>query len=306
MRKRAVVVIGLAALVIAAFFCTTQVDETQHAIVLRFGDPRRVVSEAGLLFHWPPPIDTVIKIDRRVHILEPGPAEYLTADKKNVLVSCFLAWNVSDPLRYLVAVTNDSGAAARLTDLLRSQIGTALGARELSVLVSNQGHGLTIDDVMQEVTRKTAERALPSFGVEVSTVRIRRLNFPSQNKDAVFSRMEAERKRIARQYRAEGEEQAAKIRATADREEAALLANANRQAEEIRGEADAEATKIYAAAFGQDPAFYQYLRSLETYEKIVKKDSTIILPNDSPLLEVMGNPDQFVHPDKSTGGPKVQ
>lgn len=306
MRKRALVLTGIVVLMTAALFCTTQVDETQYAIVLRFGDPRQVVSEAGLLFHWPPPIDTVITIDRRIHILEPGPAEYLTADKKNVLVSCFLAWNVSDPLRYLVAVTNDAGAAARLTDLLRSQIGTALGARELSVLVSNQDQGLTIDDVMQEVTRKTAERALSSFGVEVSAVRIRRLNFPRQNKDAVFSRMEAERKRIARQYRAEGEEQAAKIRATADREEAALLADANRQAEEIRGEADAEATRIYAAAFGQDPAFYQFLRSLETYEKIVKKDSTIIIPNDSPLLEVMGSPDRVVPADRSADGPKAQ
>ncbi len=306
MRRRAVVVVVLVALGAAVFLCTTQVDETQYAIVLRFGDPRRVISEAGLLFHWPPPIDTVIPIDRRVRILEPSPAEYLTADKKNVLVSCFLAWSVADPRRYLVAVTDEAGAAARLSDLLRSQIGTALGARELSVLVSNQGQGPTIDDVMEEVTRKTAERALSSFGVEVSAVRIRRLNFPRQNKDAVFSRMEAERKRIARQYRAEGEEQAVKIRATADREQASLLADANRQAEETRGEADAEATKIYAAAFGQDPAFYEFLRSLETYEKIVKKDSTIIVPSDSRLLEVMRNPDRVVPAREAKGGPAAQ
>ena len=126
--------------------------------------------------------------------------------------------------------------------------------------------------------------------MHIAAVRIKRLNFPPQNKQAVFRRMEAERQRIARLYRSEGEEEAEKIRASADREEAVLLNEARRQAEEIRGEADAEATRIYAEAFGQDPEFFEFVRSLEAYQNIIGESSTIVVPSDSELLKVLQTP----------------
>jgi membrane protease subunit HflC len=233
-----------------------------------------------------------------MHVLDPGPAEYLTSDKKNVLVNGFLVWSVENPIRYLMSVTDQSGAEARLTDIMRSELGTIFGAHSLSVLVSVEPQSRTIEDVMQEMTEKTSRRAQDNFGIRISAVRIKRLNFPEQNKVAVFRRMEAERRRIATLYRSEGEEEAEKIRAQADRDQAVLINEARRHAEEIRGEADAKATRIYAEAFGQDPEFYEFLRSLEAYKKIIRENSTVVIPSDAELLKVLKNPERFTQPDK--------
>ena len=290
MRSVVTVIAVVVVVALVAIAGTFQVQETEYAIVARFGDPRRVIDEAGLHFKWPPPIETLLRIDRRTNVLDPEPGEYLTSDKKNILVSNFLVWSVADPLRYLVSLTDKTSAEARLTDIMRSEVGTTLGAYPLSALVSTEAQDQTMADVMHAITRKTAQRASDSFGVHVAAVRIKRLNFPPQNKQAVFRRMEAERQRIARQYRSEGEEEAEKIRAQADREEAVLLNEARRQAEEIRGEADAEATRIYAEAFGQDPEFFEFVRSLEAYQNIIGESSTIVVPSDAELLKVLQTP----------------
>ncbi|ETW98298.1 MAG: hypothetical protein ETSY2_43020 [Candidatus Entotheonella gemina] len=289
----AVVMAGL------CFTCLVQVNETEYAIVARFGDPRRVIERAGLYWKWPAPMDTVIRIDRRIHILDPDAAEYLTSDKKNVLVNGFVVWSVGDPIRYLVSATDQAGAEARLTDMMRSELGTTLGAHALSVLVSTEPQERTLNDMMQEITQNLARRARGNFGIEVAAVRIKRLNFPAQNKEAVFRRMEAERRRIARLYRSEGEEEAEKIRAQADREQAVLINEAERQAEILRGEADAEASRIYAEAFSQDPEFYEFLRSLQAYEHIIRDTSTVVLPSDSELLDVLKHPRSAVPSEKS-------
>lgn len=294
---------ALVVLVLGALACTVQVPETEYVIVERFGDPRRILAEAGLYLKWPPPIDTVVRIDRRLRVLDPPGAEYLTSDKKNILVNSFLVWAVEDPLRYRVSVTDTGGAEARLTDIMRSEVGTRLGAHPLTALVSVEPQPQTMAEVMQEMTRRTAQRAHESLGVRVVAVRIKRLNFPQQNKAAVFRRMEAERRRIATLYRSEGEEEAAKIRAQADREQAVLVSDAQRQAEEIRGLADAEATRIYAEAFGQEPDFYEFLRSLQAYEKIIGPNATVVVPSDAAWLDVLKHPERFVKP--GTSGERV-
>ncbi len=299
MRPLVVGLIVVAVLSLGAFTCLVQVNETEYAIVARFGDPRRVIKRAGLYVKWPPPMDTVIRIDRRIHILDPSAAEYLTSDKKNILVNGFVVWSVRDPIRYLVSATDQAGAEARLTDMMRSELGTTLGAHALSVLISTEPQERTLDDMMQEITQNLARRARDNFGIEVAVVRIKRLNFPTQNKTAVFRRMEAERRRIAQLYRSEGEEEAEKIRAQADREQAVLINDAQRQAEILRGEADAEASRIYAEAYGQDPEFYEFLRSLQAYENIIQDTSTVVLPSDSDLLNVLKHPSQAVPSEPS-------
>ena len=297
--RSVLIVIGVVVVIaLVAFAGTFQVQETEYAIVARFGDPRRMIDQAGLHFKWPPPIDTLLRIDRRTNVLDPEPGEYLTSDKKNILVSNFLVWSVADPLRYLVSLTDKNSAEARLTDIMRSEVGTTLGAYPLSALVSTEEQDQTMADVMRDITRKTAQRASANFGVHIAAVRIKRLNFPPQNKQAVFRRMEAERQRIARLYRSEGEEEAEKIRASADREEAVLLNEARRQAEEIRGEADAEATRIYAEAFGQDPEFFEFVRSLEAYQNIISESSTIVVPSDAELLKVLQTPNGDAAPEQ--------
>jgi membrane protease subunit HflC len=295
MRKLVVTLVLLGVLVVLFLAVTVTVDETEYAIVLRFGDPRRVITEAGLHFRWPPPVDTVRFIDRRIHVLDPDPDEVLTSDKKNILVNSFLVWSVSDPKRFLVSVGEVQGAEARLIAILRSEVGTTLGSYPLSALITDEeGESTKMVEVMDRITADAAAKAEASFGIKVASVRFKRINFPVQNKEAVFRRMNAERTRIAKGYRSEGDEEADKIRARADREKASLLAEAERSATVKRGEADAEATRIYAEAFSKDPAFYEFIRSLKAYEAIIGEGSTVVIPDDSPLLRVLADPEKYL------------
>jgi membrane protease subunit HflC len=283
-------VLLLAVLVLLIWTCTFQVQENEYAIVARFGNPLRTISEPGLRFKWPAPVDSVIRVSRSMHVLDPDPNEYLTSDKKNVIVDSFLVWTVRDPLRYWVSVGTRPGADGRLTDILRSVVGDVLSSHPFSALVSHEVQEINMADLGREITEMAAAKALADFGIEVSLARIKRLNYPMQNKEAVFSRMEQERESIAQGIRSEGVEQYEKIKADADREEAELVSLAERQAKELRGEADAEATRIYAEAYEQDPELYRFLRSLETLEKLLGDNSTMILPADHELLDVLGKP----------------
>ena len=303
MKKLLISLVLVAVLVLLFLAFTVTVDETESVIVLRFGDPRRVIDEAGLHLRWPPPIDTVRRIDRRIHVLDPDSDEVLTSDKKNILVDSFLVWAVEDPTKYLVSVGDLKGAEARLTAILRSEVGTVLGSYSLSSLITDEAGAETeMPGVMEGIAAAAAEKARNSFGIHVSAMRIKRINFPNENKRAVFQRMEAERKRIAKGFRSEGEEEADKIRARADREKAVLLAEARRQATVRRGEADAEAARIYAEAFQKDPEFFEFIRSLQAYRLILGENSTVVIPDDSPLLRVLSDPERYLQDDDDEGG----
>ncbi len=267
--------------------CAFEVQETEYAIVLFFGDPVRIILEPGLAWKLPPPFETVVRIDKQLRILDPPEAEYLTLDKKNVLVDTFAAWEVEDPLRYLVTVLDRDTAEAQLEDIMRAEVGAAMGSHDLSALLSTQEDQIQVDRIVGTITERAATKASEGYGIRVRAIRLKRLNFPEENRQAVFRRMEAERERIARQYRSEGEEQAEMVRAQADLERAQILAKAERRSAEVRGEADAEAARIYAEAYNQDPRFYGFLKTLETYEKILDEDATIVMPSDSELLRLL-------------------
>ncbi|MFH0945917.1 MAG: protease modulator HflC [Planctomycetota bacterium] len=282
-------VVVLALVVLAVWACAFQVQENEFAIVARFGDPVRTIEEPGLQFRWPPPIDSVIRVSRSMHVLDPAPNEYLTSDKKNVIVDSFLVWSVDDPLKYWVSIGTRTGADSRLTDILRSVVGDVLSANPFSALVSDESQETTMFDLSEQITQMTASKALEGFGIKVGLARIKRLNYPMQNKEAVFGRMEQERGSIAQGIRSEGDEQYERIKADADREEAQLVSDAARKAKEIMGEADAEATRIYAEAYSKNPELYRFLRSLETLETLLGESSTLVLPSDHELLEVLGS-----------------
>ncbi|MAE71125.1 MAG: hypothetical protein CME06_11750 [Gemmatimonadetes bacterium] len=271
--------------------CTFIVGENQFAVVQRFGAPLRTAARAGLGFKLPSPVETVVHIDGRVNLLDPTPNEYLTLDKKNVIVDSFLAWSVNDPIQYMVSVESRAGAEARLTDVLRSVVGDVLSSHDFSDLVSHEPRNVDLADIVDQVTRVARDKAEQSFGIRVRSVRIKRLNFPPQNKQAVFQRMEAERKAFAAAFRSEGLEQSQKIKADADLVEAKLLSEADRKARELRGEADAEAARIYADAYGKDPDLYRFLRSLEVLDEVLGVKSTVILPADHELLQVLQSPE---------------
>lgn len=311
----ALVLVALLA-VLGVYLVFFQVNETEYAIVKLFGDPWRVIDEPGLGLKWPWPVEELVRIDRRVNTTDIADitdsagvreSEYLTRDKKNVLVNFFVAWRVKDPLQFLVSVNDEEGAESRLADILRSEMGAELGQYDLSDLVATgeleegPDDDLSADsllrvpppgktmvpEIMGQITARAAEAAQRDFGIEVLGVRMKRLNFPRQNKQAVFERMEAERERIAIQYRSEGKELAEKQKAEADRRRDELINDAQRKAEEIRGQSDAKATKIYADAFGRDPEFYEFYQYLETYKHIMNEKDILVLPADSELLKLL-------------------
>jgi membrane protease subunit HflC len=264
-----------------------QVDETECAIVTHFGRPVRVVSQAGLNWKLPGPIQSVLRLDKRFQLYDPRPSEYLTGDKKNLVVDAYVCWRVVDPSRFYQTVRDRLGAEVRLSDLVSSELGAALGSYALSDLISVDEPGTRTAEIMGRVTGNCRDVAGRELGIEIADVKLKRLNFPEQNKQSVFDRMRAERARIAKKYRAEGQEEALRIRAEADTEKAKILSEAYKEGEKTKGLADADAIRIYAAAHGKDPEFYRFLRTLESYRAFLNDKTTVVLSSDSELLELL-------------------
>jgi len=302
-------VIGIAAVALALIVWSTlfTVHETEYAIVTRFGDPQRVIDQPGLHLKLPWPIDSAVYFDRRLLVLDkpaPGepPKEYLTLDKKNIEVASYTCWKIEDPLQFLETVGTRADAEAALGDVVAAELGKILGRNELANLLSIETAALRLDEIMGEIRDTCRAVAADEYGIEIVDFRIKRVNFPEQNRASVFDRMRAERKRIATRYRSEGSEEASKIRSDADKKRREILATATRQAEEITGRAEAEATRIYAEAFGQDPEFYEFLRTIDSYKKALTRETTIILRSDSPYLRLLNSIDAILGPAATPPG----
>jgi membrane protease subunit HflC len=240
---------------------------------------------AGLHVKWP--FQSILRFDRRLRVYNPRPSEFLTRDKKNLVIENYVAWRIDDPDRFVKSVGDTDSAEMRLHDIIWSGLSAALGTLDLESLVSASADKVQAAAMLDMLTTHADLTALAQYGISVVDVRIKRLNLPEQNKQSVFARMRAERGRIAMQYRAEGEEQALVIRATADREKEAILSAAYKDAETIRGEGDAQATRIYGEAYSKNPHFYKLVRTLESYKKVLDDKTTIILNSDSALLKVL-------------------
>jgi len=261
------------------------IDETQFAIVTQFGKPVRTITTAGLKLKWP--WQSLLSFEKRLMVYNPRPSEFLTRDKKNIVVDSYVAWRVADPNRFLQTVNDLTGAEMRLHDTVWAAAAAALGNTDLSALVSVRPEEVKVQDVMRQVAEQSRARALEQYGIEIVDVRMKRLNLPAQNRESVFARMRAERERIAKQYRAEGEAEALKIRAEADKERARIISEAYREAEKVRGDGDAQSTRIYAEAYSRDPKFYKLVRTLEAYKKVIDPNTTAILSSDSELLKLL-------------------
>ena len=287
MRKRIVtyivgIVIGLLVLSSVLF----EVKETEHVVITQFGKPVRVIKEAGLFAKLPDPLQSVRRFDSRLLLYDVKPAEFVTADKKNLILDMYLTWKIVDPLRFLASVRERNIAEFLLADVAGAEEGAAIGKVPLSALVSVDPAAVRVDSIMAQVTRNCRSRALPDYGIDVGYVKLKRIRLPEQNLESVFQRMRTDRQRIAKKYRSEGEEEAIKIRADADKEKRDILARAYRDAEMIRGEGEAEAAGIYAGAFSRDPRFYKLTRTLQAYEKFLNEKTTVVLSTDSELLKL--------------------
>lgn len=279
---RSAMIVGGLLLVYLTFYTTR---ETEFALVTLFGRPVRTVMNAGLHIKWP--FQSILRFDRRLRVYDPRPSEFLTRDKKNLVIENYVAWRIEDPNRFVQSVGDISSAEMRLHDIIWSGLSAALGTLDLEMLVSPSADKVLAASMLDMLTTRADRMALAQYGIRVVDVRIKRLNLPEQNKQSVFARMRAERERIALQYRAEGEEQAMVIRADADRKKEEILSAAYKDAEKIRGEGDAEATRIYGLAYSKNPHFYKLLRTLESYKKVLDDKTTIILNSDSALLKVL-------------------
>jgi membrane protease subunit HflC len=263
------------------------VDETKIAIVTQFGRPVRVTEVAGLNWKLPQPVQAVRLFDRRLLVYDPKPTEFLTNDKKNVVVDAFVAWRIADAEKFLQTVNDRSGAEVRMADIVASELGAALGQYPLHALISTSIDSMKVGEIMERVTLGCRTIATDNFGIEVADVRMKRLAFPEQNKQSVFDRMRAERERTAKKYRSEGEEEAIKIRAEADRECQEIMAAAYSEAQKVKGAGDAEAMRIYGAAYNVDPGFYEFVRTLESYRNFLDEKTTLVLSSDSDLLRLL-------------------
>jgi membrane protease subunit HflC len=251
----------------------------------RFGRPVYTITEAGLHVKWF--FDSASYFDRRLRVYNPRPSEFLTRDKKNLVIESYVLWRIQKPETFVQTVGDDVAAEMRLHDIVWSGLAAALGNHDLEQIVSANPQAVQASQMLDGLSKSTDSAALQQYGIQVVDVRIKRLNLPEQNKQSVFARMRAERERIARQYRAEGEGQALSIRADADRQKEEILSAAYKEAEKIKGEGDAESTRTYNAAYSRNPRFYKLLRTLESYKKIFDDKTTAILSSDSELLKVL-------------------
>lgn len=265
-----------------------QVDQTEYVVVTEFGKPVRALKEPGLYWKLPDPVQSVRRYDNRVMVYLPNQTEFLTRDKKNIVTESYPAWQIEDPVLFMKTVRDSTGARDRLTDIISSELGVAFGQYDLSSLITTEETRMKLPEMMERVTRIADEKVEP-YGMAVVDVRVKVLNFPEKNKLSVFQRMRAEREQIARKYRSEGAEEASKIRAETDKEKQVLLSQARGKAEIIKGEGDAEAIRIYASAYQKGPGFYEFIRSLEAYEKFIDEKTTTILPSDANILKYFGN-----------------
>lgn len=263
------------------------VQETETAIVTRFSSPLERIYSPGIHLKLPFPFDGVIRFNSRLLVFDHEPTEFLTQDKKNILIDTFAVWRIVDEHRFLSTVRNRQGAEARLLDMITSVIGDTIGRYPLENFINTMETKVKLAEIDQKILLPCKTSARSSFGIELLDVRINSFNFPDQNRQSVIRRMQAERYRIATQYRSEGDEEARKIEAATDYEVRKLLAEANREAQSIRGEAEAKAMRIYGEAYSADPDFYNFLRTLEVYVNVVDANTTLLLSSDSRLWQMI-------------------
>jgi membrane protease subunit HflC len=277
-----VLIIAVLALGVLGFGTFFTVHQTQQALVLQFGEPKRVVQTPGLHFKIPL-IQNVEYLDRRVLHVAGGAKEIIASDQKRLVVDAFLRYRITDPLLFFQSVRMQSNADARLQTIVESALREVLGAVPLNAIVSERR--VELMHLARDVTALQAQ----NFGIEVIDVRIKRTDLPEENSQAIYARMRAEREREAREARALGAEEALRIRARADRDRTVLVAQAQKTADITRGEGDARAVRIYAEAYSIDPGFYNFYRTMQAYrESLQADDTTMVLSPDSEFFQFFG------------------
>jgi len=259
------------------------VKEINQAIVLQFGDPKKVITAPGLQVKIPI-IQNVVFLDRRILNLDAPPIEVIASDQKRLIVDAYARFKIVDPLKFYISVGDERVVRSRLSTIINSRIRGVLGKQSLATLLSE-------DRTKQmAIIQEGVDNEAKSFGVDIIDVRIKRADLPQANSEAIYKRMQTEREREAKEFRAKGAEMAITITSTADKEVTVLLANAKKQSEIMKGEGDGERNRIFANAFGKDPQFFAFYRAMQAYEKaLIGGDTSLILSPDSDFFKFFGN-----------------
>ena len=265
------------------YFSIFIVKEINQAIVLQFGDPKRIIEKPGLNFKIPF-IQNVVFLDKRILNLDTPPEEVIASDQKRLIVDAFARFQIVDPLKFYISVGNERVARSRLSTIINSRIRNVLGRQRLQTLLSEDRTKQMA--LIQDGVNVEAE----NFGINIVDVRIKRADLPPANSEAIFRRMQTEREREAKEFRAKGAEMAITITSTADKEVTVILAEAEKKSEIMKGEGDGQRNKIFAGAFGQDPEFFAFYRSMQAYEKaLIGGEASLILSPDSEFFKFFGN-----------------
>ena len=226
---------------------------------------------------------------KRAHIFNTPPIQLLLGDKNPIIITCYICWQVKDPLLFFQSLSNSGIATKKLSDMVNSQMGNALGEFTLDNIINTDPSRVRLDDLEQQIMARTNAGAVERYGIEVVDIGVRHLAYPSVVADAVYNRMRSEREKEARKFRAQGMEEATKIRAKADREAKQILAQAFKQSEIIKGEGDRQALETYANAYQKDRAFFEFLKAMEVYKEILDSRSTLILSTDSDMFKYLNH-----------------
>ena len=283
MKKGKLILPVIILIVATLYFSIFIVKEINQAIVLQFGDPKRILMKPGLNFKIPF-IQNVVFLDKRILNLDAPPAEVIASDQKRLIVDAFARFKIVDPLKFYISVGNERVARSRLSTIINSRIRSVLGTQRLQTLLSEERTkqmSLIQDGVNTEAAK---------FGIQIVDVRIKRADLPPANSDAIYRRMQTEREREAKEFRAKGAEMAITITSTADKEVTVILADAEKQSQILKGEGDGQRNKIFADAFGQDPEFFAFYRAMQAYETaLIGGETSLILSPDSEFFKFFGN-----------------
>jgi len=282
MRGVKLIIPAIVLIAVVVFQSLFIVQEISQAIVLQFGDPKKIITKAGLNFKLPF-IQNVVYLDKRILNLDNEPEEVIAADQKRLIVDAFARFKIVDPLKFYISVGNERVARSRLSTIINSRIRGVLGTQELATLLSTDRARQ-----MQIIQSQVNEEA-KNFGIQIVDVRIKRADLPPANSEAIYKRMQTEREREAKEFRAQGAEIAQKIRSTADKDVTVLLAEANKKSEIMKGEGDGLRNKIFADAFGKDPQFFGFYRAMQAYEKaLIGGETSLVLSPDSEFFKFFG------------------
>ena len=275
-----VIIVILVLIVLPQWLYT--VNEAEQVVITQFGRYIKTVKDAGLHARTPF-VQKVHSFDKRVLSTDAPPGEYLTLDKKRLIVDYITHWRIEDPLAFFKSVINEIGAKSRIEDIVFSEMRAELASFNFEDIIA-----VKREAIMESVASKAGNK-LKDFGIALIDVRIERADLPKEVQESVFARMVAERDRISKRYRSEGAEEAAKIKAQADKEREIILAEAYSTSQKLKGEGDAKAAAIYADAFNKDPEFYSFQRTLEAYQSAITPDTLFVIPSTSDFFKYVNS-----------------